>query len=109
VAKSVALSNGRNWKFQKDALAHFKSMLARYQNGQRVEDQSDHADLCALLERYDAVLPAGVSTKSAGGISHFSRAQNVGEGWATDGFHVHRLDGTSIDFSYIDAVTLRPK
>lgn len=107
MVKPVTLSNGRQWRMQKDALAHFKQMLGRYQNGDRILDPTDHNDLCALLERYDSVLPAGHPTKSGNGVSHFSREQNRGDGWTTDGFHVHRLDGTAIDFSYIYAVTLK--
>jgi hypothetical protein len=34
---------------------------------------------------------------------------NIGDGYATSGFHVHRIDGTSIDFSYIQAVKTASK
>lgn len=104
MVKPVQLSNGRLWRAQKDALLHFKQMLARYSNGDTIRDPIDHSDLCALLARYDSVLSAGEETKSGIGISHFSRERNVGEGWSSDGFHVHRLDGTSVDFSYIGAI-----
>lgn len=79
-------------------------MLARYSNGELVSVMSDHDDLSALLAICDGVLARGEPTKSGAGISHFSREQNAGEGWSTDGFHVHRTDGTSIDFSYISEV-----
>ncbi|CAE6860299.1 hypothetical protein R69658_07583 [Paraburkholderia aspalathi] len=104
MAKSVMLNNGRQWRTQHDALEHFKQMLARYRNGERVADPSDHADLCALISRYDEFVPAGEDTKAGQGVSHFSRESNASAGWTTDGFHVHRLDSTSIDFSYIEAV-----
>ena len=104
MVKPVRLANSRSWPTQKDALQHFKDMLGRYTNGERVTDPTDHDDLCALLTRYDAAVAPGQATKGGGGIAYFSRERNVGEGWATDGFHVHRFDGTSDDFSYISAV-----
>ena len=51
------LPDGRSWKTQTAALAHFKAKLVRYSDNQAVEDRSDHDDLVALLERYDAVAP----------------------------------------------------
>lgn len=102
--KPVRLSNGKHWSKQKDALEHFKGMLSRYAVGQRIDAVDDHDDLCALLQGYDAVLLAGAETKIGCGISHFSKRQNTGDGWVTAGFHVHRTDGSHIDFSYIDAV-----
>lgn len=105
-AKPVTLSNGRHWPRQKDALEHFKEMLGRYTTGERVTDPADHADLCALLTRYDASVPPGAETKIGVGIEYFSRERNGGEGYSTEGFHVHRKDGTSIDFSYIHAVKI---
>ena len=80
------------------------SMLARYSIGERVGESADHTDLSALLQVYDGVLPPGAATKIGPGISYFSKQRNTGEGWSTDGFHVHRTDGSSVDFSYIQAV-----
>jgi len=108
MVKPIRLSNGRQWRTQKDALQHFKQMLARYENGDRIDAPSDHDDLCALLSRYDSVLSPGEVTKVGTGVAYFSRERNVGDGWSTDGFHVHRTDGTSIDFSYISAVKIEP-
>ena len=103
--KRVALSNGRQWRTQGQALQHFKDMLSRYSTGQSIDAASDdHNDLQALLVRYDSVLGPGEETKVGVGIGYFSRQRNVGDKWVTDGFHVHRTDGTSTDFSYIDAV-----
>lgn len=104
MVKPVRLTNSRSWSTQKDALQHFKDMLGRYTNGERVTDPADHDDLSALLTRYDETVAPGQATKGGGGIAYFSRERNVGEGWTTDGFHVHRIDGTSDDFSYISAV-----
>lgn len=109
MAKSVCLTNGKKWSKQKDALEHFKTMLGRYGVGQRINDASDHADLSALLQGYDAALLPGDETKIGPGISHFSKEQNFGERWATAGFHVHRTDGSAIDFSYIEAVKTASK
>ncbi len=106
MAKPVKLSNGRYWRTQTQALEHFKKMLARYNIGEKVTDSSDHDDLSALLMRYDSVMLANEETKTGAGIDYFSKQRNVGEGWSTDGFHVHRIDGTSIDFSYISAVKI---
>ncbi|MCR5882171.1 DCL family protein [Rhizobacter sp. J219] len=103
MTKPVTLPNGKSWRLQKEALDYFKAMLARYTLGQRVTESADHADLSALLQVYDGVLPPG-EAKAGMGIEYFSKQRNSGEGWSTDGFHVHRTDGSSVDFSYIQAV-----
>jgi len=108
MAKPINLPNGRSWKTQTAALAHFKDMLARYSDNQAVEDRSDHDDLVALLERYDAASPT-VQQKSDPASITCLRRRNVGEGYSTPGFWVHRTDGTDTDFSYIDAVKGQPK
>jgi hypothetical protein len=100
----------RSFRTQSSALEHHKSVLHRYQDGQRVSDQGDHADLVALVERYDPVLDAvGEPTKGDGQIAHFKRRLNTGTGWSSSGFWVVRQDGTATDFSYIDAVKGKPK
>lgn len=104
MTKSVRLANGRYWKTQGEAMDHFKDMLARSTLGERVVDAADHADLVALLTVYDSVLPAGAETKCGAGIDFFTKQRNRGEGWSSDGFHVHRTDGTQVDFSYREAV-----
>ena len=103
MAKPLTLKNGRSWATRTAALAHFKAMLARYSNGQTVS-ADDHDDLHALLVHYDSFVSEGKETKIGCGVSHFTRESNIAIGWPSDGFHVHRTDGTSIDFSYIDAV-----
>jgi hypothetical protein len=102
--KPVTLANGRKWSTRTKALAHFKQMLARYSVGDIISDRSDHDDLEALLKLYDSVLPPGAVTKIGVGVHHFSKERNSGAGWSSDGFHVHRKDGSIDDFSYIDAV-----
>jgi hypothetical protein len=54
MAKSVEIGSG-SFRTQKSALDHYKAVLHRYQDGQRVSKQDDHADLVALIERYDPV------------------------------------------------------
>ena len=108
MAKSVGLSNGKKWKTQSAALAYFKSMLARYGNGDVVDDHQDHDDLLALLERYD-MCDQSVQSKIGCGLGHFERRLNRGEAFSTPGFWAVRSDGTETDFSYITAVKGEPK
>lgn len=108
MAKQVSLSNGRLWRTQTAALAHFKTMLHQYHNGDSVDAVEDHDDLVALLERYDDCIDSG-PTKIGAGIKHFERRLNWVEGHSTPGFWVVRVDGTATDFSYINAVKGEPK
>jgi len=73
MAKSIpiALPNGRSWSKKGDARDHFKAMLARYRDGDRVSDVTDHADLDALLAVYDSTVPPGQPTKAGSGVAHF--------------------------------------
>lgn len=109
MAKPVAIGS-RSFRTQSSALEHFKALLHRYKDGQCISDQGDHADLVALIERYDPVLDAvGEPTKGDGQIAHFERRLNTGIGWSSSGFWVVRQDGTATDFSYIDAVKGQPR
>jgi hypothetical protein len=109
MAKPVVIGS-RSFSTQGRALDYFKALLHRYQNGQRIVDLADHADLVALIERFDPVLSAvGEPTKGAGQIAHFERRLNTGTGWSSAGFWIIRQDGTETDFSYIDAVKGKPK
>lgn len=103
MVKSVQLPNGKTWHTQKDALLHFKEMLARYDNDQTVDRVDDHDDLVALLERYDQ-LELGGPPKVGVGIDYFERRLNRGEGYSSPGFWVIRVDGTETDFSCPKAV-----
>ncbi len=107
-AKSISLPNGRIWPRKGDAVDHFKAMLARYRDGSRVSDSTDHSDLASLLEVYDSVLDAGEPTKAGVGVSHFERRKDRDHPGNTSCFFVVRTDGTSIDFSTrraLDAAT----
>lgn len=108
MAKPISLTNGRSWRTQSAALDHFKSMLHRYADGQRINDVADHEDLATLLERYDACITDGPS-KIGVGIDHFERRANYVDGRHTAGFWVIRADGSATDFSYIAAVKGQPK
>lgn len=96
---SISLPNGRNWLRKGDAIDHFKAMLARYSDGVRVADPTDHSDLASLLQVYDSVLGAGEPTKAGAGVSHFERRKDRDHPGHTSCFFVVRTDGTSIDFS----------
>ena len=104
MAKPVEIGS-RSFRTQSSALEHYKAVLHRYQDGQRVSDPGDHADLEALIERYDPILDeVGEPMKGAGQIGYFERRLNTGTGWSTSGFWVVRQDGSATDFSYIQAV-----
>lgn len=92
------------WSKQGDATKHFKAMLGRYQIGQIITDSLDHADLAALVSIYDHDLPAGATTKTGNGITHFTKNHAGGPGFSTTCFYVHRNDGSKLDFSYIHAI-----
>ena len=98
-SKIISLPNGRTWSKKGDAVDHFKVMLARYRDGSRVSDATDHNDLASLLEVYDSVLDAGQPTKAGTGVSHFERRKDQDHPGHTSCFFVVRIDGTSIDFS----------
>ncbi|WP_420998544.1 DCL family protein [Cupriavidus sp. 30B13] len=95
----ISLPNGRQWLKKGDAVEHFKAILARYADGDRVLDATDHDDLSALLKVYDAVVPAGGPTKTGSGVGHFERRPDRDHPGRTSCFFVVRTDGSSIDFS----------
>lgn len=109
MAKPVVLSNGREWRTQSAAEAHFRELRDRYELKVPIDDPQDHDDLAALLERYDTAIVEGVS-KIGAGIHHFEVRMNYipGRG-STRGFWVVRTDGSETDFSFIAAVKGTPK
>lgn len=102
----ILLLNGRSWSKKGDARDHFKAMLARYRDGDRVSDATDHADLDALLAVYDSVVPPGQPTKTGSGVAHFERRMDKDPSHQvqTSCFFVVRTDGSSIDFSTLRAL-----
>ena len=97
--KIISLPNGQTWAKKGDAVNHYKAMLARYRDGARVSDPTDHNDLASLLAVYDSVVGAGEPTKTGAGVSHFERRKDEDHPGHTSCFFVVRTDGTSIDFS----------
>lgn len=108
MAKRISLSNGRVWNTQKVATDHFRTLRDRYPDGVPIEDASDHSDLVALVERFDAAHGKNDS-KAGSGIGHFEVRTNTGAGGATRGFWVIRTDGSETDFSFIWAIRGEPK
>jgi hypothetical protein len=107
--KPVKLSNGRAWPTQTAALNHFRLILKRYANEQVIDNASDHADLLALLIRYDVMIHDGPS-KIGNGVDAFFRRRNCFDGgFSTSGFWVRRVDGSETDFSYVQAIKGRPR
>ena len=101
MARSVPISlpNGRNWARKGDAVDHFKSMLARYTVGDRIDDAADHDDLAALLRVYDSVLGPGAPTQTGSGVAYFEKNLDMDHPGNTACFFVIRTDATRIDFS----------
>jgi hypothetical protein len=108
MAKPVQLSNGRSWATQTAAKAHFKAMLNRHSDGERVADHHDHSDLLALLEAYDRNI-AAQNKKSGCGVDYFFRDRDQEHNGLTSCFFARRSDGTSLDFSYLRAVEAASK
>ena len=107
MAKVITLPNGKSWQTQTAALNHFQTMLARYQDGDAINNLSDHDDLLALVNRYDMIEP-NQQSKLGVGVERFERRRNQGEGFSTPGFWIVREDGTETDFSYVFAVKGQP-
>lgn len=108
MAKVITLTNGKSWQTQTAALEHFKMMLARYGDGDVIDNSLDRNDLLALVKRYDMTELSGQS-KLGAGVERFERRLNQGDGYSTSGFWIVRVDGTETDFSYITAVKGQPK
>lgn len=106
---SITLPNGRTWPRKGDAIDHFKAILARYAIGSRVLDATDHADLAALLEVYDSVLPPEQPAKAGTGVAYFEKRLDVDHPGHTSCFFVVRKDGSSIDFSFRGALNVAGK
>lgn len=81
----------REFRTKGDATTHFKSMLARYQPGNRV-NETDAKDLASLLKRHPEA-----TEKIGNGIDHF---EVMSADYRTQCFCVVRLDETIERFSY---------
>ena len=88
---------------KKDTKAYFRSMVARYADGQRIELEDD-----AVLRDLICLHPERAQ-KIGSGISHFTVATD-NEWGRTRHFVIVRLNGESTDFSYhtcIDGTNMR--
>lgn len=109
MAKPVELTNGRSWKTQLEAKAHYKEILGRHVNGQQITDPEDHSDLMALLTEYDKVLTSSTQTKAGCGVRSFFKDKDLDHPGSTSCFFVERIDGTRVDFSFYRAVEAASK
>lgn len=104
MAKPVILPNGRQWPTRTIAIEHFTQMLGRYSLDESVPPGADYDDLIALLRHYDRDVVSGAPTKIGAGVDRFAKGQKRGEGFTTECFFVHRVDGSFDDFSFIKAI-----
>ena len=109
MAKPVVLANGRSWKTQLEAKAHFKKILGRHANGQQITDPEDHGDLMALLTKYDKASTSATQTKAGCGVRSFFKDKDLDHPGSTSCFFVERIDGTKVDFSFHRAVETASK
>jgi Protein of unknown function (DUF3223) len=100
MARQPIVLNGIEFKFQKDAIEHFKKMLERYRNGQTIAGD-DHDTLLALLERHpEAAKKIGYGVK---------RLYKDRTDMPTSCFWIERIDGSKTDFSYRTAISAKGK
>jgi hypothetical protein len=86
-----------SFKSKTEAIAYFKDMLHRYQDGDELT-YDDGAILLELLQRHpDADDKIGV------GVKHFYRDKALI--YPTSCFHLERTDGIKTDFSYRDCIS----
>lgn len=104
----VRLSNGRAWSNKKDAKAHFRELLSRYDVYDQVTNVDDISDLTALLTGYDEELSPAQS-KIGVGLDYFEKRPDQEHQGNTACFYVVRTDGTSIDFSVYKALDAAAK
>ena len=82
MAKTVTLSNGREFPSQKAATEHFRAILHGYGNGDEITDPAHHSDLVALLERYDAALTSTPSKIGTGVSTTDPDVRRLAFGWS---------------------------
>lgn len=79
---------------------HAKSIVATYPLGASIDsDSDDHQFLLALLDRHPEH-----AQKVGCGVEYFSRSQHPVYKAKSQGFMLHRYDGTSSDFSYMTCI-----
>jgi len=92
--------NGREFKYQKDAIEYFKKMLDRYRNGQTIT-ADDHEMLMSLLERHPEA-----DKKIGCGVKRLCKDKTD---MPTSCFWIEREDGSRTDFSYRTAISAKGK
>ncbi|MEG4045170.1 DCL family protein [Microcoleus sp. Pol17_C1] len=88
------------FKFQKDAIEHFRNMLERYRNGQTIAGD-DRDMLLALLERHPEA-----DKKIGCGVKRLYKDRTD---MPTSCFWIERTDGSRTDFSYRTAISAKVK
>ncbi|MBD1810957.1 DCL family protein [Microcoleus vaginatus DQ-U2] len=100
MARQPIVLKGIEFKFQKDAIEHFKNMLERYRNGQTIAgDDSDM--LLALLDRHPQA-----GEKIGCGVKRLYKDRTD---MPTSCFWIERTDGSRTDFSYRTAISAKGK
>lgn len=100
MARNPIIIGNKEFKFQKDALAFFKSMLNSCRTNKAIEGEN-HELLLAVLERHpEADQKIGV------GVKRFYKAPTE---MGTSCFWLERIDESKTDFSYITAVKSKGK
>ena len=100
MARQPIVLNGIEFKFQKDAIEHFKNMLERYRNGQTIAGD-DRDMLLALLERHPQA-----DKKIGCGVKRLYKDRTD---MPTSCFWIERTDGSRTDFSYRTAISAKEK
>ena len=89
----------RQFPMKKEAQAFFRDMLARYADGDIVDEQ-DTRDLLGLLKHHTEY-----KTKVGSGIAHIKVDVNALHEPVTRSFWIVRTDGSIDDFSFYHCIT----
>jgi len=89
------------FRTKKEITRHVQALFDKYSTvGMIVTDEPDHEFLLALLQRHEEC-----DEKLGSGVSHFSR--DTHPTWHSPGFKLHRIDGSSTDFSTSHCIAAR--
>lgn len=87
----------RDFATKSEATAYFGEMLNRYKPGDRV-NHLNSCDLAALLKHHNEY-----EEKIGVGVLRFEVA--VAQGYTTQCFKIVRVDGSSVEFSYVHCIS----
>lgn len=91
----------RLFQTKKEITRHVQTLFDKYPTvGEIVTDEGDHEFLLALLQRHEEC-----DEKVGNGVAHFSR--DAHPTWQSPGFKLHRVDGSSTDFSTSHCIAAR--